>query len=121
MADEIRVTSKLTVTNGFAKDTFNPGSQSYDQTAAGGPTPGVVSIGTTEESEAFSELSTLGWFIMRNLDPTNYVQWGFATADYGGRMEAGETAGPFRLEPGTTLYLKANTAACLVDIRAYED
>jgi len=120
MANEIAVTAKITVTNGLAKDTFNPGSQTYDQTAQGGPTPGVISVGTSEESVAFGELSTVGWLVMRNLDPTNYVQWGFATTAYGGRLEAGETA-LFRLEPSTTVYLKANTAACLVDIRAYED
>ena len=120
MANEISVTSKLGCTNGFLK--FSPPAISFnvDQTAAGGPTPGTITVGTSEESVAFGELSTLGWLQMRNLDPTNYVQWGFATTAYGGRMEAGESA-LFRLEPGTTLYLKANTAACLVEINALEN
>jgi hypothetical protein len=121
MANEITVSSRLKVTNGNLKFEYNSGNLTFDQAAAGGPTPGFLTIGTTEESVAFGELGTLGWVIMRNLDATNYVQWGFATTAYGGRMEAGETVGPFRLEPSTTLYLKANTAACQVLIYALED
>lgn len=123
MANEIRLSQQLAVQNGnlnFAYPNGSPGS-TVDQSAEGGPTPGVVSIGTTEESEAFSELSTLGYVLMHNLDDTNYVQWGFATGVYGGRMGPGEMAGPFRLEPSTTIYLKANAAACKVMIAALED
>ena len=78
-------------------------------------------IGTSEESITFTDIATNGWCVMVNDDATNYVQWGFATGVYGGRMRAGETAGPFRLEPGATLYLKANTASCKVRIAHYED
>ena len=81
----------------------------------------VQSIGTSEEELATGDLSTMGWLWMQNLDATNYVQWGFATTDYGGRMEAGETAGPFRTEPAATIYLKANTAACKIHYRWLED
>jgi len=121
MADEITVSASLQVKNGNLDWRHSPGTKTYTQTAVGGPTPGMVNIGTSEESVAFSELGTEGWFIMQNLDTTNYVQWGFSTTVYGGRMEAGETAGPFRLEPSATLYLKANTAACNVLIYAIED
>jgi len=120
MANEITVQSRLMCTNGNLKFDYPTGNVLVTQTAAGGPTPGYVTIGTTEESFAFPELSTLGFLIMRNLDATNYVQWGFATGVYGGRMRAGEPAGPFRLEPGATLYLKANTAACKVLLYALE-
>ena len=78
-------------------------------------------IGTSEESITFTDIATNGWCVMVNDDATNYVQWGFATGVYGGRMRAVETAGPFRLEPGATLYLKANTANCKVRIAHYED
>ena len=99
MANEIRTQQKIAVNNGNTKVAFpaSGASKSWDQTAEGGPTPGFVTIGTSEESESFSELSTLGWFMMQNLDATNYVEWGFSTGVYGGRMEAGEPAGPFRL------------------------
>ena len=101
MADEITVSARL-------------------QAVEGGPTPGYVTIGTSEESEAFSELSTEGWLLMENLDDTNYVEWGFSTGVYGGRLEAGEAA-LFRLNPSSTLYLRANTAACKMLIYALED
>lgn len=121
MANEISVQSRLKVVNGLLNFEYNTGNLLFSQAAAGGPTPGFLTIGTSEESVALGELSTLGWVLMRNLDETNFVQWGFATTDYGGRMEAGEPAGPFRLEPGTTIYLKADTAACQVLIYALED
>jgi hypothetical protein len=121
MANEISVNASIEVTNGNMKDTFAPGRRTYDQTAVGGPVPGYQTIGTSEETVSTSEISTLGWCMFRNLDATNYVRWGFSTGVYGGRMEAGETAGPFRLNPGTTIYMIANTAACKVQIKVYED
>ena len=56
----------------------------------------------------------------QNLDTTNYVEWGFATTVYGGRMEAGETA-EFRLNPGASIFMKANTSACEVMLTVIED
>ena len=120
MANEITVTQKLSCTNGNLN--FAPPTKSFkvDQSAIGGPTPGYVTIGTSEESIAFSELGTVGWLMMENLDATNYVEWGFATTVYGGRLEPGESAS-FRLNPSTTLYIKANSAACKCIINALED
>lgn len=121
MANEVVISSRLKLTNGILVFDYNIGSKSFDQSVASGPTPGFVTIGTTEESYTFGELATLGWFIMRNLDPTNYVEWGFSTGVYGGKMKPNEPAGPFRLKPGTTLYLKANTAACKCHLYAIND
>lgn len=119
MANEIKVTARIIVTNGNLKITRSPSTLSVDQTASGGPTPGYVTIATSEESQAFSELSTLGWLEMQNLDNTNFVEWGFATGVYGGKLEPGEQA-LFRLKPSTTLYLKADTAACKMLINGFE-
>ena len=119
MADEITVNAFIRVVNGNLRDEFSIATQTYDQAAVGGPTPGYVTIGTTEEEVDFAELGTAGWVIMQNLDATNYVHWGFSAAVYGGRMKAGETAGPFRLD-ALSVFLKANTAACKVLIKAYE-
>lgn len=119
MANEITVGAFIQVQNGSLRDQFAPGNKSINQTAVGGPTPGYVTIGTTEEEVAFGELSSKGWVMMQNLDPTNYVQWGFSTGVYGGRMRAGEPAGPFRMD-ATSIFLRANTAACKVLIKGYE-
>lgn len=118
MADEIRVSVTLAVNNGNLSDSFSK-SYTADQAAVGGPTPGYQTIGTSEEEVALGELGTNGWVIMQNLDATNFVEWGFATGVYGGSMLAGETAGPFRLN-GTSIFLKSDTGACKVIIKAYE-
>lgn len=120
MANEITVTAGLRVLNGNLDFRRDFGTKTFDQDAVGGPTPTYLTIGTSEESEAFSELGTVGWLLMENLDDTNYVEWGFATGVYGGRLEPGEPA-LFRLNPSTTLYLRANTAACKCVLYALED
>jgi hypothetical protein len=118
MADEIRIKTQLTVKNGFVDQSDNV-NYTANQTAAGGPTPGYVTIGTSEETVAFGELGTKGWLWMRNLDATNFVEWGFATGVYGGKMLAGESAGPFRMN-ATSVYLKSDTGACKCLVNGYE-
>jgi len=121
MADEITINASIRVQKGNLDFQYQPGAYTVDMTGTGGPTPGYVTVGTTEESIAFSELGTQGWLMLKNLDSTNYVRWGFSTGVYGGRLEAGETAGPFRLNPGSTLFLIANTAACKCLVYGFED
>ena len=121
MADEIQITAGIQVRKGSLVFSQAPVTESFDMTGTGGPTPGYVTVGTSEESITFGELSTAGYLFMQNLDSTNYVQWGFSTTVYGGRIKAGETAGPFRMEPGLTLFLKANTAACKMVVYGFEN
>lgn len=123
MANEITIQLAMsrqhaTVTND--NHTFPSMRNQYTQSATG-QDDRKHTIGTTEESITFTDIATNGFCLMHNLDSTNYVEWGFATGVYGGRMKAGETAGPLRLNTGATLYLKANTAACKVRIIHYED
>lgn len=82
---------------------------------------GTQSIGTTEESVSWSsDIGDEGYLFIRNLDTTNYVQLGFSTGVYGIRLKAGEFA-LIRLEPGATLYAKANTATVNIQYVLYED
>lgn len=120
MANEISATIGFRVKNG--NSFFNQPTKtiSVTQSAIGGPSPGAISVGTTETSTAFPILTTEGWVFLQNNDAINYVQWGFATGVYGGRLKAGEFA-LFRAEPGLTLYLKANTAACNVLVYGFEN
>jgi hypothetical protein len=120
MANEISVTLGIRVLNGNMDFQRPSKTVSVDQAAIGGPTPGAIVVGTTEESTAFPELTTEGWLFMQNLDQTNYVQWGFSTGVYGGKLKPGEQA-MFRMQPALTLYLKANTAACNCLIYGFED
>lgn len=121
MANEIQINSGITVRKGNLVFMQQSSNYSDSMTNAGGPTPGYIVVGTSEESTTFPELTTEGWLWMRNLDETNYIQWGFATGVYGGRMKPGETAGPFRMEPGLTLFLKANVASCKAFIFGFEN
>lgn len=120
MADEITITHRFGVSNGnYDPGTISLSNETYDQ-AAQGVQEKILTINTSADVTISSTgLSTVGWLWMRNLDTTNYVQWG-TTDGYVGRMEAGEPAN-LRVEPGTTLLAKANTAACSVWYRWLED
>lgn len=118
MANEITNRIAWSLKKGNLSRTFTA-SNNITQTG-NGIYHNTSSIGTTEESIAtFGDVSTEGEVIIRNLDTTNYVQVGFATGVYGMRLAAGRVAS-FPAEPGLTLYLKANTAACLVEILVAE-
>jgi hypothetical protein len=119
MANEISASASLSVVNGNLSERLSI-TKNFDQAAVGGPAPGTVSVGTSEETISTSEISTLGWCFIQNLDATNYVRIGFATTVYGIRLEAGEFA-MFRLNPGATIYAIANTAACKVLFKVFED
>lgn len=121
MANEITLTQRLQLANGELLDDNNPGRLQITQSAIG-MFKQVLSIGTTEESVTFTDISTPGICYIKNLDATNYVQWGPATTVYQGRLKASDAPACFRLDNGaTTLYLKANTAACKVLITVYEN
>jgi hypothetical protein len=120
MADEITVKPYLKLLKGNHAETIAPTAYTVDQTGIGS-WKSVQNIATSEENIAtFGDVGTEGFAYFRNLDTSNYVTWGFSTGVYGGRLEAGETA-QFRMNPGLTLYLLANTAACEVEIFVAED
>lgn len=121
MANEIKLTNVLRLTKGAMKHDYSPSQFSLTQTGAL-VYDSVHSIGTAEETAGptFGDIGTEGLCIVQNLDTSNYVQVGFATGVYGMRLYASWAPAQFTLEPGATLYLKANTAACNVRIIVYE-
>jgi len=94
-----------------------------DQNADGGGVPGTITIPTAGVNLDLSALGTEGWARFQNLDDTNFVEHGPEVAavfhPYG-RMGPGEPA-LFRLSPGKTVHLKADTASCLVQVIVHED
>ena len=84
---------------------------------------GSIDVATSETTLTLkTDIGNAGYCWLVNRDSTNYVRFGFATTAYYIRMKAGEPAGPFRLEPGTSaLYLIADSATCRVDYVIYED
>lgn len=122
MANEIRIATVFSCTNGSFKETFNTGTLQFDQ-AAIGLSGGVYSIGTSEEAISFTDISTEGYLWLRNMDATNYVDWGPEESSAMiemGRLEPGEFA-IMRMFPTAVLRLKANTSACKVLIKVLED
>jgi len=71
-------------------------------------------IGTAEEQFALVDVSSARYFLIQNLDPTNFVQVGTAPGEYSIKLMPGD---PCVFPPNANaLYLKADTAACLVSV-----
>lgn len=119
MADEIRGTVQLSVTNGAL-------SASQDApSVATQTTPGAIqlvqNIGTASETVAFTGLTAARWVLFQNLGPTNYVDIGPDSTGIVGliRLKADESC-MFPLKPGVTVKAQANTAAIDLAIMAVE-
>lgn len=125
MADEFNISFRLNLSNGAQFDR-NEWSGQVDQSAIGRGGH-VQSVGTSEEALDFGDVGTEGYCSLQNLDPTNYVEWGPDSGGSAGsmvpvgRLNPGEPPAFFRLKSGVTVKAQANTAACLVDVRVYED
>lgn len=84
----------------------------------------TLEIGTSEETITILSDITAGngpgYALLENLDDTNFIDLGFATTDYKIRLHAGAVA-LIPLAPSVTaLYLKADNAACDLDIEIHE-
>ncbi len=117
MADEIKITLNVTVSNGTYKDSIRPGQITYDQSTATGGNPGSVTIGTSEENISFGDI-TPGLVFIQNLDATNFVEFGkddASTMKECIKVSAGGIA-LFELADAETLRAKADTANvnCLI-------
>lgn len=117
MANEIQITTGVRLSNGLLVVPSTQTSRSFNQSTARGGGPGVVDVGTSEETISFGDCVP-GFVELVNLDTTNYVQIGFSTGVYGFRLLANGGPALFYLESGATVYAKANTAACKVKVTA---
>lgn len=125
MANEISVQFSGTVSNGNLFDKFGPetGQFNLNQATAGGPAPGFVTIGTSEEDISFGDLATPTLVVITNLDTTNFVKYGPKNASNAlqdfGKILAGKT-NFITLDSGVTLRMQADTANVNVVIKGYE-
>lgn len=125
MANEITVATQLAVTNGdFKIQKVGSAQLRRDQVQAEGGGPGIVVIGTAGEDIVLTDLTAVGYFWAKNIDPTNFVEVGiFEAATFRPfcKLKPGDEM-VLRLSdsiPGTrTLRMKADTAACKVHIVA---
>ena len=121
MANEITLSVYGQVVNGNFTSRFQPGNVQITQTTLGSHAP-IVVVGTSEEDMSFGDIGTVGIVAMRNLDSTNYVQYGPKSGGVMvafGRLKAGEVA-VFRMDSAVTMRWVANTASCKVQVWALE-
>lgn len=116
MADELKYSLSVALTNGDLKVSYASGQVGVDQ-ATKGAYSNVQVVGTSEEAIATgADLTAFGYCLLVNLDATNYVEFGPDSGGSGGTMvafgklKAGEHAW-LRLTPGITIKAQANTAA----------
>jgi hypothetical protein len=116
MANEITMASGLTVQKGSLNFQIPLNSVQVDLTGSR-VIRNVQAVGTSYEAIVVGDLASAGVAYFRNLDTTNYVEIGVevSAAFYAlVRLNAGETAGPFRLST-LTIFARANTAAVNLD------
>lgn len=90
-----------------------------------GEDAGVMSVPTTGGGTVLTvtNVTTLGWIVLTNLDLTNFVTYGPTSGGAIvalGKLKPSETA-ILRLKPGVTLRLLADTAAAQVAYKLFQD
>jgi hypothetical protein len=123
MADEIQFSYSGYCRNGYFRDEIPAQTEKVTQTTLGGGGPGIATIGTSEEDITFTDVATNGKLFMQNLDTVNFVKYGPKSAGAMvemGRMKPGEIVWT-RMAPGVTLRMIADTSACKVMIKLYND
>lgn len=86
----------------------------------------IVDLGTSEETITFnSDMTTNGpgYVYIKNHDDTNYITVGYvaeATSAHGIRIDPGESNVFSLITTATAIYAKANTAACVVEMKSWE-
>ena len=114
MANELTSSVSLTYSKGGAVAAVTASKQSDITTGRAIDITQVV--GTTEESVNLVDVASVEEVVINNLDATNYVDVGCATGVYSIRVPAGRIA---LFKPtANALFLRANTAACLVRVVA---
>jgi hypothetical protein len=118
MANEISVLFDMALRNGNVENNFSPGLVQVTQSSAK-MLDKTVTVGTTEEAIDLGDISGAPLIALFNLDTTNYVEVGL-TGSYPMRLVVNDPPTFFRYNGSSTIYLKANTAACEVRVVAYD-
>lgn len=131
MANQLSLTVTLTYS-----PTDSPGEQvkvappAFSKTvtmSANGYVTATQAVGTSEEllgdgTNGFNAvISTVGYVLIKNIDDTNYCDFGRTTTVYNVRLKAGEFA-LFRLTPTTnTIFALANSSSVNVQYWVFEN
>jgi hypothetical protein len=117
MANEISITTGMSVTNGYLKQTSPTETRQFTQTTGrAGST--CQDIGTSEETVSFGDVVP-GYVRATNLDTTNFVSLRFVSAGANAiKLLPNGGQACFHLGVSVTLYAIADTAACKVKFDA---
>lgn len=116
MANEITITTGMTVTKNSTTNRYDVLNEQHDMTGSI-RVDNVQTIGTTYEAIYKGDIGTIGFAQFTNLDSTNYVDIGreiSAAFEAFIRVMPGKTSPPIKTSALTALYGRANTAACNV-------
>ena len=111
MADELRYKASATFNKGSV--TLSSPAFNAAQTITGtNASSGTQSIGTSAEALAKGDIGTVGFLLLKNLDPTNYVELSqdAGSTFFGRILPLGVASLPVS---ATNIHVKANTAACV--------
>jgi hypothetical protein len=122
MSNELRINFAAIAEKGDFKWSFNPGQIQSDMSVGArvghcqliGTSATMLDLGT-------EALDALGYMVLRNLDDTNYIDFGpydggsAGTLVIIGRIMPGEIA-VLRLSASVTVGAQANSAACYLDV-----
>lgn len=121
MANTISITVSGQVTQGSLLFSLPQPSIAAVTLSNQGMAGGIQAIGfAAAEDLGYGDVpaASAGYLFMRNLDTTNYVQWGLnhaGTIRVVGRLMPGEYWHVVRVEPSAQIMLQAATAACNVE------
>ena len=117
-------TYKITASLNDTDNNVKEGSGTASFTSGAGEHMLKQEIGTSEEEITIAADITggngPGYMYIENTDGTNYVEVGTATGVYWGKLDAGARSVVELNSTVTSIFLKANTAACDVRLKIIE-
>lgn len=117
MANEITLTSGVKLVNGLLIHDGRKTVKQFDQTTARGGSL-TVDVATSEAAIDFGDIVP-GFVRITNLDLTNFVRIRVTAATNAIRLRAGGGFAIFEVDPGVTVRAIADTAACKIQIEAF--
>jgi hypothetical protein len=117
MANEIALSSNIRLKNGLLVSQPPAVNRTFDQTTARAA-DFTADIGTSEETIAFGDVVP-GFVRVTNLDDTNFVRLRFTTTDNAIRLRANGGFATFEMDASTSLRAIADTAACKIQVEAF--
>lgn len=109
MASELQVQGLIAFAKSGASISRTFPSTYFDVSVTAG-VQNVISVGTSDESLALGDISTIGWIYLKNMDSTNYISVGSDGTLYPIKLKAGEFC--LCRWNAAAIHAKANTGAC---------